>query len=276
MDENNVAATGTEAVESAPVIPEEPVGPVGPVGETGEPGPPYDEDAIVPEGWKPEPEEKPEAEEGGASQGDENLLKLFSLKRPDSVEPTPESVPDSQPPKEAEPETAPKEDTEPDYKAMYEELSRSMQEAESRETFRQVYAEQKAAGMSDAAARLVAKDAAGGKEFPLTDEADASGNAGKSDYAVALSQLHSAFPDVKEIPTEVSKAIMSGGDPVTAYMGYQRAQDQKTIGELRAQIRDMEQKASNTVRAVARGVSGNGAKQEADDKFLKGMMEEDW
>ena len=272
MDENNVAATGTEAVESAPVIPEEPVGPVGPVGETGEPGLPYDEDAIVPEGWKPEPEEKPEAEDGGASQGDENLRKQFGLNRPDSGEATPESVPDSQPPKEAEP----KEETEPDYKAMYEELSRSTQEAKSRETFRQVYAEQKAAGMSDATARLVAKDAAGGKEFSLTDEADASGNAGKPDYAAALKQLHSAFPDVKEIPPEVSKAMMSGGDPVTAYMGYQRAQDQKTIGELRAQIREMEQKASNTVRAVARGVFGNGAKQEAVHPFLKGMMEEDW
>ena len=44
---------------------------------------------------------------------------------------------------------------------------------------------------------------------------------------------------------------------------------QKTIGELRAKIRDMEQKASNTVRAVARGVSGNGAKQAINLRFKK-------
>lgn len=268
MDENNVTAGGVAETEPA-------ASETGAVGKPGAPG--VDEDAILPEGWKLEDGDKPSPE-------DESLLRLFGLTRDGADSPETqsetetkqESVTDSQPPKEAEPETAQKEETEPDYKAMYEELLRNAQDAKGRETFRQVYAEQKAAGMSEAAARLVAKDAAGGKEFPLTDGADAPANAGKPDYAAALNQLHSAFPDVKDIPAEVTKAMMDGGDPVAAYMSYQRARDQKTIGELRAKIADMEQKAANTVRAVARGVSGNGAKQDADDNFLKGMMDEDW
>ena len=270
MDENKTDVQAGVADAPAAHTETEPVGFPGPVGEPGAPG--VDEDVILPANWKPD--------NGGESENpskpspeDANLYQLFGL-NPDGTEKGAETPDSAEPkPEGAEPPT---QGTEPDYKAMYEELSRSTQEAKSRETFRQVYAEQKAAGMSDAAARLVAKDAAGGKEFPLTDEADASGNAGKPDYAAALRQLHSAFPDVKEIPPEVSKAMMSGGDPVTAYMGYQRAQDQKTIGELRAKIRDMEQKASNTVHAVARGVSGNGAKQEAVHPFLQGMMDEDW
>ena len=269
MDENNVTATavtGTEPAVSA-----------APVGESGASA--VDEDVILPANWKPDNGEKAENPDKPSPE-DVNLYRLFGLnpdgaekgaenpETPESAEPKPEGVTEG-----AEP---PKQETEPDYKAMYEQLLRSTQDAKGRETFRQVYAEQKAAGMSDAAARLVAKDAAGGKEFPLTDETDASGNAGNPDYAAALSQLHSAFPDVTDIPAEVTKTMMEGGDAVTAYMSYQRAQDRKTIGELQAKIRDMEQKASNTVHAVARGVSGNGAKQEAVHPFLQGMMDEDW
>ncbi|MBR0282122.1 MAG: hypothetical protein IJQ81_11110 [Oscillibacter sp.] len=275
MDENNVTATavtGTEPAVSA-AAPD-----AAPVGDSGASG--VDEDVILPPNWKPDDGEKAENPEKPSPE-DANLYRLFGLnpdgaekgaenpETPENTEPKPESVTE-----DAEP---PKQETEPDYKAMYEQLLRSTQDAKGRETFRQVYAEQKAAGMSDAAARLVAKDAAGGKEFSLTDDAETpSGNAGNPDYAAALNQLHSAFPDVKDIPAEVTKAMMDGGDPVVAYMSYQRAQDRKTIGELQAKIRDMEQKASNTVRAVARGVSGNGAKQEAIPPFLQGMMDEDW
>ena len=264
MDENKSGAQAG-VVESLPPV-TEPVGLTGPVGEPGEPGIPYDEDAIVPEGWKPETEGSGETE-------DKDLSVLFGVKEPETPEnpetkaEAAESVPEGQP----EP---PKEEPAPDYKAMYEDLLRNTQNTKNRDTFRQVYAEQKAAGMSDAAARLVAKDAAGGQEFSLTDEADAPG--GTPDYAAVLNQLHSVAPELKEIPPEVTRAIMSGGDAVTAYMGYQRAQDQKTIGELRAKLADMEKKAANTVQAVARGVSGNGAKQAPEDDFLKGMMAEDW
>lgn len=272
MDENNVTATAGGVAETEPAASE-----TGAVGEPAAPG--MDEDAILPEGWKPE--------DGGETAGgdkpspeDESLLRLFGLTQDGADSPETQSETEtkqeSAEPRPDEGAEPPQQDAAPDYKAMYEELLRNAQDAKGRETFRQAYAEQKAAGMSDAAARLVAKDAAGGKEFPLTDEADAPANAGKPDYAAALNQLHSAFPDVKDIPAEVTKAMMDGGDPVAAYMSYQRARDQKTIGELRAKIADMERKAANTVRAVARGVSGNGAKQDADDNFLKGMMDEDW
>ncbi len=266
MDENKTGAQAA-GVADAPTV-TEPVGPVGPVGETGEPGIPYDEDAIVPEGWKPEPEGSGETE-------DKDLSELFGMKEPEAPE-NPEAKPEvAESVPEGQPEP-PKEEAAPDYKAMYEELLRSTQDTKNRDTFRQVYAEQKAAGMSDAAARLVAKDAAGGQEFSLTDEADAPSGSGAPDYAAVLNQLHSVAPELKEIPPEVTRAIMSGGDAVTAYMGYQRAQDRKTIGELRAKLADMEKKAANTVQAVARGVSGNGAKQAPEDDFLKGMMDEDW
>ena len=260
MDENKTEVQAADVADVPAVT--EPVGPVGPVGETGEPGIPYDEDAIVPEGWKPEPESS------GATE-DKDLSELFGMKTPEVPE-NPDATPEAA---ESVPEP-PKEDAAPDYKAMYEELLRNTRDTKNRDTFRQVYAEQKAAGMSDAAARLVAKDAAGGQEFSLTDEADAPG--GTPDYAAVLNQLHSVAPELKEIPPEVTRAIMNGGDAVTAYMGYQRAQDQKTIGELRAKLADMEKKAANTVQAVARGVSGNGAKQAPEDDFLKGMMAEDW
>ena len=280
MEENKTVQAEAAEIPSAPTE-TEPVGFPGPVGEPGESG--VDEDAILPEGWKPE-DNGESGNPDAPSPEDANLYQLFGLnpdgtekKADDAETPSnlePESVPDSQTQEGAE---APTQETEPDYKALYEQLLRSAQDAKGRETFRQVYAEQKAAGMSDAAARLVAKDAAGGKEFSLTDDAETpSGNGGKPDYAAALNQLHGAFPDVKEIPAEVTKAMLEGGDPVSAYMGWQRAQDKKTIGELQAKIRDMEQKASNTVHAVARGVSGNGAKQETEDYFLKGMMAEDW
>ncbi len=250
MDENKTEVQAAD-VADVPAVTE-------PVVEQGEPGIPYDEDVIVPEGWKPETEDK-------------DLSELFGMKEPETPEnpKAAESVTEGQ----TEP---PKEEPAPDYKAMYEELLRNTQDTKNRDTFRQVYAEQKAAGMSDAAARLVAKDAAGGQEFSLTDEADAPSGSGTPDYAAALNQLHSVAPELKEIPPEVTRAIMSGGDAVTAYMGYQRAQDQKTIGELRAKVASLEQNASNTVHAVARGVSGNGVKQAPEDDFLKGMMSEEW
>ena len=249
--------------------------------DTGtEPVAAYDGEAILPENWKPESDGDGVPETSGrVSPEDENLFKLFGMK-PDGTEKTdaPESTESVEPKPENAPEEAEslKEESAPDYKAMYEALLHSTQDNKNRDTFRRVYAEQKAAGMSDAAARLVAKDAAGGKEFSLTDEADASGKAGQPDYAAALNQLHSVAPELKEVPAEVTKAIMDGGDAVSAYMGWQRAQDQKTIGELQAKIADMEKKAANTVQAVARGVSASGAKQNADDDFLKGMMAEDW
>ena len=271
MEENNVttnAVTETEPAADAVVSATPDAEPSG-----------YDADAILPENWKPE-DNGEAGNSGKPSAEDANLYRLFGL-TPDGAEKeadNPETPENGETKTESVPEGTepPKQEQEPDYKAMYEELLRNTQDAKGRETFRQVYAEQKAAGMSDAAARLVARDAAGGKEFPLTDDAETPSGNGTPDYAAALNQLHSAFPDVTDIPAEVTKAMMNGGDPVTAYMGYQRAQDQKTIGELQAKIRDMEKKASNTVRAVARGVSGNGAKQEPEDYFLKGMMAEDW
>ena len=243
-----------------------------PAGKSGETGMADDEEVMFPENWKPDDSGTAETPDK-VSPEDKNLFELFGVKQDgttsvEGTEPKAENVP-----KETE---TPKEEPAPDYKAMYEALLHSTQDSKNRDTFRQVYAEQKAAGMSDAAARLVAKDAAGGKEFSLTDEADASGKAGQPDYAAALNQLHSVAPELKEIPAEVTKAIMDGGDAVSAYMGWQRAQDRKTIGELRAKIADMEKKAANTVQAVARGVSASGAKQNADDDFLKGMMAEDW
>ena len=199
MDENKTEVQ-TANVANVPAV-AEPVGPVGPVGETGEPGIPYDEDAIVPDGWKPEPEDS------GATE-DKDLSELFGMKAPEAPE-NPDATPEAA---ESVPEP-PKEETAPDYKAMYEELLRNTQDTKNRDTFRQVYEEQKAAGMSDAAARLVAKDAAGGKEFSLTDDAGTSNENGKPDYAAALNQLHSVAPDLKEIPAEVTRAMMDRSDP---------------------------------------------------------------
>ena len=260
MDENKTEVQ-TANVANVPAV-AEPVGPVGPVGETGEPGIPYDEDAIVPDGWKPEPEDS------GATE-DKDLSELFGMKAPEAPE-NPDATPEAAESVPEPPETA------PDYKAMYEELLRNTQDTKNRDTFRQVYEEQKAAGMSDAAARLVAKDAAGGKEFSLTDDAGTSNENGKPDYAAALNQLHSVAPDLKEIPAEVTRAMMDGGDAVTAYMSYQRTQDRKTIEELKGKIAELERNAANMVHAVARGVTGNGAKRTPEDDFLKGMMAEDW
>ena len=131
-----------------------------------EPEAAYDEEAIL-------PEDSGEAEGSGkVSPEDENLFKLFGMNADGTEKPDAPEVPESgEPQTESLPEKAepPKQEAAPDYKAMYEALLHSTQDTKNRDTFRQVYAEQKAAGMSDAAARLVAKDAAGGKEFSLTD-----------------------------------------------------------------------------------------------------------
>ena len=165
---------------------------------------------------------------------------------------------------------------EPDYKALYErELDR-----QNAEKFRQMYRHlTETENMPDAVAKMAAAYACGGKSYPLEEGADSGGagpggaspDPGGQDFGARIHQIHQMFPDAREMPSEVSEAVMRGADPVSAYTSYRVRQSEAEIAALRRENETLRQNLSNMERTPVRGVSGGGVKQEPENDFLRGF-----
>jgi len=147
----------------------------------------------------------------------------------------------------------------------------AMKDAENKRTYQQVYQEQVDAGMTEAAARMVAKDAAGGRTYALPNEEDDPQTAeppasaqpagapkmGQTrDLRAEVEQLRALYPDVKEMPDEVAKSISQGVPVITAYLAYRDKQSAQTAADLRKENQILKQNAANSTKAPVRGVTG--------------------
>lgn len=208
---------------------------------------------------------------------------------PDAGAQTPQTPPDG----EAKPaERAPRkltlkvnhEEQEVDIDAMSDDELRAllqkgkafdaMKDAENKRTYRQVYQEQVDAGMTEAAARMIARDAANGNTYALTDEEEAEQSKvtvappapdamppsvdrpQTRDLRTEVEQLRALYPEIKEMPDEVAKAVSKGIPLLTAYLAYREQQSAKAAANLRKENRILKQNAANTAKAPVRGVTG--------------------
>lgn len=156
-------------------------------------------------------------------------------------------------------------------------------ERENEQRYRQVYQEQLDAGMTEAAARLVAQNESGGKSYSLTDEPAAEEPAPKAkedpvvDFKNAWSQLKVLDPGLKEVPSAVADAVGKGADPQIAYLKYMMDRNAETAASLKKENEVLKQNAASAAKAPVRGVTGGGNVTPAKvDPFLKGFDSDDW
>lgn len=181
-----------------------------------------------------------------------------------------------------------------------EELIEKLQKAEAfdalkddqnKKKYREVYNDQIDAGLTEAAARMIAAHEAGGKEYSLEDDedneifgADEPGDdegakkTSESDFQEQLKQLKALDPDVKDIPQEVLDAYLHGANLTNAYTLYRMKQSEKAAEKIKHENQVLKQNAAAAAKAPVKGVSntGAGAKNKENDPFLQGLNADPW
>ena len=141
-----------------------------------------------------------------------------------------------------------------------------VKDRESKKLYRSVYQEQIDAGMTEAAAKLIAKEAAG-KVYALTDEEEtaaapaeptAEPEATGRNFRQEVEQLKALYPEFKEVPDEVAKAVSKGAPLLVAYLAYREKQSAKTAANLKHENKVLKQNAASAAKAPVRGVTGSG------------------
>ena len=163
-------------------------------------------------------------------------------------------------------------------------------ERENKKRFREVYQEQLDAGMTEAAAKLIAQNEAGGKSYSLTDEPEPTSTpATVSTSSVAepetpvrnlraeVKQVKALYKEVDQIPDEVVRMANDAGvSLLDAYQAYRTAQAEKTAASKEKENRILKQNAASAAKAPVRGVSGGGVTHKKVDVFEKGFDSVDW
>jgi hypothetical protein len=157
-------------------------------------------------------------------------------------------------------------------------------EQENKQKYRQTYQEQIDAGMTEAAARMVAQNEAGGKTYSLTDEEPAANPTPAPevkepevrDFRAEVEQLKALYPDIKEIPDEVARAAAKGIPVLNAYLAYRDKQSTQTAASLKKENQVLKQNAASAAKAPVKGVSGGGVAPKKVDNFLKGFDSDPW
>lgn len=167
----------------------------------------------------------------------------------------------------------------------------AMKDDQQKEKYRKVYNDELLAGMSEAAAKMVAAHSVGGKDYPLEDTVEEPTAAAESTHAAQptrstdddnfkaqLKQLRALDPDCKEIPPEVLTAYLNGAELLPAYAMYQVKQSKKAAAKIQKENQVLKQNAAAAAQAPVKGVANSGAsgKGEADDPFLKGLRSDGW
>lgn len=243
-----------------------------------------DSDAILPEGWQPGEDLLADAqtdsdganldEIAGETKGDSDLLAEATAGK--------EAVPDKQ--TEAQAETGRQgrkikikynhRQEEVDVNALTDDdlaaiiqKSRAYDADQKRkqgDKYRQAYQQELDAGMTEAAARLVAKEAAGG-EYPLEDEQEQEEPpVNASVLRGEIEQLKALYPDLKEIPDEVATLIAKGAPALAAYSAYRDKLTSEKISALEAENKALKQNAEARKRAPVKGTTGGAATKEPD------------
>lgn len=142
----------------------------------------------------------------------------------------------------------------------------AMKDDQMKAKYREIYNEQIDAGMTEAAARMVAANECGGKAYPLEDPAPETVEeqpqataAPARDTIAELAQLKALYPDFSEVPDEVARAYANGANLLTAYVAYREQQTSKTAASLKKENQVLKQNAASAAKAPVKGVTGGGA-----------------
>ena len=155
-------------------------------------------------------------------------------------------------------------------------------ERQNQAKYRQVYQEQIDAGMTDAAARMVAANECGGKSYSLTDTAESAlaeveEKPAERDFTAEVQQLKALYPDFKETPDEVALAVADGTNLLTAYVAYREKQTQKAAASLKKENEVLKHNAASAAKAPVKGVTGGGATDtKPKNNLLVGFDSDSW
>lgn len=162
----------------------------------------------------------------------------------------------------------------------------AMKDDQMKAKYRQVYQDQIYAGMTEAAARVVASAECGGKSYPLEDSAEpesaptpapAAPAAPVRDFEAEVRQLKTLYPEFKVMPNEVAKAVAEGTNLLTAYVAYREKQTNKAAASLKKENEVLKQNAASAAKAPVRGVTGGGATDtKPKNNLLVGFDSDDW
>ena len=158
-------------------------------------------------------------------------------------------------------------------------------EAENKQRYRDIYNAQIEAGMTEAAAKLVAREEVG-KTYALTDEAETPATVTETpevktaepvrDFGAEVAQLKELYPDFKEMPDEVARNVAKGIPLLNAYLAYREKQNTKTAASLKKENEVLKQNAASAAKAPVKGVSGGGVAPKKVDPFLAGLESDNW
>lgn len=160
-------------------------------------------------------------------------------------------------------------------------------ERENKKRYREVYQEQLDAGMTEAAAKMIAQNEVGGKSYSLEDEPEPTAQVPAPEakateppvrnFAEEVKQLRALYPDLKQIPDEVVRMAGQADVPLlNAYHAYVDKQRSKTVASVEKENRILKQNAASAAKAPVRGVSGGGVAPKRSDPFEKGFDSVDW
>lgn len=161
----------------------------------------------------------------------------------------------------------------------------ALKDEQAKARYREVYHEQVAEGMTPAAAKLVAANEVGGKNYPLEDTAEPEKpstpaptvQAPTRDFVQEVQQLKALYPDFKEMPDEVAKAAANGANLLTAYLAYREKQTSKAAASLKKENEVLKQNAASAAKAPVKGVTGGGATNtKPQHKLLDGFDDDTW
>ena len=161
----------------------------------------------------------------------------------------------------------------------------AMKDEQAKARYREVYHEQVAEGMTPAAAKMVAANEVGGKNYPLEDTAEPEKPSTPAptvqtqtrDFVQEVNQLKALYPDFKEMPDEVAKAAANGANLLTAYLAYREKQTSKAAASLKKENEVLKQNAASAAKAPVKGVTGGGATNtKPQHKLLDGFDDDTW
>jgi hypothetical protein len=161
----------------------------------------------------------------------------------------------------------------------------AMKDEQAKAKYRQVYNEQISEGMTPAAAKLVAANEVGGKNYPLEDTVETEKPTTPAptvpqtpvrDFSREIKELKELYPDAV-VPDEVAKAAANGTNLLTAYLAYREKQTSKAAASLKKENEVLKQNAASAAKAPVKGVTGGGATDtKPQHDILKGFDSDVW
>ena len=161
----------------------------------------------------------------------------------------------------------------------------AMKDEQAKAKYREVYHEQVSEGMTPAAARMIAANEVGGKNYSLEDPAEPEKpttpaptvqHTPSRDFSREIKELKELYPDAV-VPDEVAKAAANGTNLLTAYLAYREKQTSKAAASLKKENEVLKQNAASAAKAPVKGVTGGGATNtKPTHDILKGFDDDVW